>query len=262
MASLEIDEGYFTKLRLTCSEKFFEFDPSRPPKRLDIVKFIFSRTMHHLMSGIKAERLAYKEIVKLWQSFGAQPGDILVRNTILLHLNKINVKFMKWRKSKRDLAKMSQSKQLQRFQEMKSYLETVFSPFPTPSQKTTIFPSFKEWEQKQPRLGMDLNLSVLKIPSFDDFLHGNASSLSWIGAERVEPSKAICPLVKSEDVCEAYMDNESVSRASSSNSYTLPRECFQCGNHGSTRPLKDQAIQTMTEFNPFIARFSSSGSMV
>ena len=67
-----------------------------------------------------------------------------------------------------------------------------------------------------------------------------------IGAKRVEPSRAICPLVKSDDICEAYIDYKTVSCASPSDSYTLTRECLKCGNQGSTRLLKDQSTQNMS----------------
>ena len=191
-------------------------------------------------SHFKAERLAYAEVLKLWQRFfGAHSEDFPHRDSVLRHLGKISAKYSRYTRDRYRREKYNYSKQLQLFQEIKSFLESLFTPFLTFPPKTTIFPSFTEWEKKQSRFELDLRFAVLKIPSYEDLLHGDDSSSSCIVAQKAEA----CPIVKSDDFCEAYMDSETASWPSPCDSYTLTRECC----HGSTHPLRDQSTQTMVE---------------
>ena len=38
------DVEYFANIQLTAEEKIFEFDQSRPPKNVDVLKFVLSRS--------------------------------------------------------------------------------------------------------------------------------------------------------------------------------------------------------------------------
>ena len=38
------EEQYIERIKYSIAQKFFEFDPGRPPKNVDIVKFVVSRT--------------------------------------------------------------------------------------------------------------------------------------------------------------------------------------------------------------------------
>ena len=94
------------------------------------------------------------------------------------------------------------------------------SPSLTFSPKTTIFPSFKEWEQKQSKFELDLGFAVLKIPNFDNILLGVEVSSACFEAESPEPS---CQMVKSDNFFEACELWNSVMRFSMRQLYIAKR---------------------------------------
>ena len=152
-------------------------------------------------SHFDAERLAYTEVLKLWQHFfNAQSEEFPTRQTVLTHIGKISAKYLLYKKTWARRAKYKYSKQVQKFQEIKSFLESVFAPCLTFSPKKTIFPSFKEWDQKQSKFELDLGFAVLKIPNFDNILIGVEVSSACFEAESPEPS---CQMVKSDNFFEA-----------------------------------------------------------
>ena len=208
-------------------------------KSLPLYFVLYDSASHH-----KAAQLAYPEVLKLWhQFFGAQSEDFPTRNTVLNHLGQISAKYIRYTRDRAGHEKNNYSKQLQFFHEIKSFLESPFTPFLTFIPKAKNVPSFKEWEQKQSRFELDLRFAVLKIPSYEDLLHGDKTFSSCIVAEKLET----CPIVKRDNFCEAFMDSETASCASLGDSYTLTRECLKCGNHGNTHPLKDQSTQTIVQ---------------
>ena len=107
-----------------------------------------------------------------------------------------------------------------------SFLGSVFALCLTFSPKMTIFPSFKEWDQKQSKFELDLGFAVLKIPNFDDILLGVEASSACFEAESPEPS---CQMVKSDNFFEACVNSETASCASPCDSYTLQRDRLKCG---------------------------------
>merc|ERR1712168_394600 len=80
----EVDGQYIAEIQYATSREIFEFDPNRPAKNVDVLKYVISRTKFRTLNITrnKAFDLAGAAIVKLWLSFGAKMEDFRAQPTI------------------------------------------------------------------------------------------------------------------------------------------------------------------------------------
>jgi len=187
-----------------------------------------------------AERLAYAEILKLWQqSFGAKREDFVTKNALLTRLSKIYHQYQNYLKTSATTRAKNIAHYSKRWQQTLAYFENVFSPLTGPP-PTKIIPPFEEWEQKGLDFEAGLSFSVMKIPKFDEVLVGKESSSSWISANIMAP-----PEMLSANDNEVRSDYE--VNAPTFDTLTWDRE--KNDTHADTG-LKDQSTQTVMHCPP------------
>ena len=204
------------------------------------------------MERSKAERLAYDDILKVWQqSFGANREDFVTKEPLLKRISKV---FLQYNHSYTKNGPTARAKNItlsvKRGLQTVAYFERVFSPLIAPPPRTTKnYIPFKRWEQKLSRKGLhfevDLSFAVIRVPSYDEFLFGNESVSSWNSDNTKAPPS---PVSAKDDNDEP--DDDCKTNTCSLTSDTLTRKCSKCGKYANIHP-SDQSTQTIMHWPQF-----------